>query len=80
MVKSERVTALLLSSQSIRGELKMKDLTRQDVLDRWIKSQGDMTLTPDHPDRKTDKDGCKNGFLELVRRHVVNHPKEKVNR
>ena len=56
MVKSERVTALLLSSQSIRGELKMKDLTRQDVLDRWIKSQGDMTLTPDHPDRKTTAD------------------------
>ena len=58
----------------------MKDLTRQDVLDGWLKSQGDMTLTPDHPDRKADKDGCKRGFLELVGRHVVSHPKEKVNR
>ena len=58
----------------------MKDLTRQDVLDGWLKSQGDMTLAPDHPDRKADKDGCKRGFLELVGRQVVSHPKEKVNR
>ena len=58
----------------------MKNLTRTDVLDRWLESQGDMTLTVDHPDRRTDKDGCKRCFLELVGRQVVNHPKEKVNR
>ena len=58
----------------------MKNLTHTEVRDRWLKAQGDMTLTPDHPDRKADKDGCKRGFLELVGRHVVNHPKEKVNR
>tara|TARA_Y100000310_G_C20393359_1_gene673888 strand:+ start:377 stop:553 length:177 start_codon:yes stop_codon:yes gene_type:complete len=58
----------------------MKDLTRTDVLDRWLKSQGDMTLTPDHPDRRADKDGCRKGFLELARRHVVRNPKEQVNR
>ena len=58
----------------------MKDLTRQDVLDGWLKSQGDMTLIPDHPDRKADKDGCKRFFLELIGRHTVSHPKAKVNR
>ena len=58
----------------------MPNLTRTDVLNRWLESQGDMTLTPDHPDRGTDKKECKRWFRELVRRQVVNHPKEKVNR
>ena len=56
----------------------MTNLPRQDVLDGWLKSQGDLTLTPDHPDRKADKDGCKRFFLELVGRQVVSHRKKKL--
>ena len=58
----------------------MKDLTRQDVLDGWLKSQGDMTLTPDHPERRTDKDGCRKAFLELVRRHKFKSTLKGVSR
>ena len=46
----------------------MRNLTHTEVRDRWLKAQGDMTLTPDHPDRRTDKEECKKCFLELVRR------------
>ena len=58
----------------------MTNLPRQDVLDRWLESQGNMTLTPDHPDRRANTNECSRCFLELVRRHEVRHPKEKVNR
>ena len=58
----------------------MKDLTRTEVLNRWVKSQGDMTLTPNHPDRRTNDDECRVCFLELIRRQVVKPPKQKVNR
>jgi len=33
----------------------MKDLTRIEVLNRWINSQGDMTLTPGDPKRNIKK-------------------------
>ena len=58
----------------------MKDLTRKEVLNRWINSQGDMTLTPGDPKRNVNKKECKRCFLELVGRHIVTPPKEKVNR
>ena len=46
----------------------MTNLTRTEVLDRFLKAQGDMTLALDHPDRRTDKEECRRCFLELVRR------------
>ena len=62
-----------------RGE-NMKNLTRTEVLDRWLKSQGDMTLTPNHPDRRTDTDECKKCFLELLRRHKTKSTLKGVSR
>ena len=49
----------------------MKNLTHTEVRDRWLKAQGDMTLTPDHPDRRTDTDECNKCFNELLRRGAV---------
>ena len=58
----------------------MKNLTRKEVFNRWINSQGDMTLTPGDPKRNVNKKECKRSFLELIKRQVVRPPKDKVNR
>ena len=49
----------------------MRNLTQTEVRDRWLKAQGDMTLTPDHPNRRTDKEECRKCFSELLRRGSV---------
>ena len=58
----------------------MKNLTRKVLLNKWIKSPGNMRLNPSDPNRGGDSKECKKCFLELVNRQVVKHPKEKVNR
>ena len=57
----------------------MKNLTHTEVRDRWLKAQGDMTLTPDHPDRRTDTDECNKCFNELLRRGAVLMEDKKSN-
>ena len=47
----------------------MKNLTHKQLVDVFMKAQGDMTLVPDDPRRVTDKDTVRSAFNELVRRH-----------
>jgi len=58
----------------------MKNLTRTEVLDRWLKAQGDMTLTVDHPDRRADNEECERCFLELARRQKIKSTLNGVSR
>ena len=46
----------------------MKNLTHKQLVDVFMKAQGDMTLVPDDPRRVTDKDTVRRAFTELVRR------------
>ena len=46
----------------------MKNLTHKQLVDVWIKGQGDMTLVPGDPRRVTDKDTVRRAFNELLRR------------
>ena len=61
--------------------MKLTKLTHKELVDLWISAQGDVTVPPNsNVDRGGDKELVNRCFCELLRRSVVKHPKEKVNR
>ena len=56
-------------------------LTHKELVNLWLSAQGDVTIPPNSGvDRGDNKELVNKCFCELLRRSVVRHPKEKVNR
>ena len=61
--------------------MELTKLTHKELVNLWLSAQGDVTVPPNSDvDRGDNKELVKRCFTELLRRSVVKHPKEKVNR
>tara|TARA_Y100001963_G_C6580652_1_gene353239 strand:+ start:358 stop:546 length:189 start_codon:yes stop_codon:yes gene_type:complete len=55
----------------------MKNMTHKELVNTWIKAQGDMTLVPGDPRRVVDKETSRNAFTELLRRESSRGGKDR---